>query len=72
VAIYRLLQGAAFDDRAVAAIMTAYDAVLRELGLVNRTDPCTEIIARKIIECARTGERDPERLCELALKDIRQ
>jgi hypothetical protein len=39
--------------------------------LVERTDPCTEIIARKIIECAQTGERDPERLCELALKDIK-
>jgi hypothetical protein len=71
MAIYQLLQGAAFDDSAVSAMTTAYEAALRELGLVNRNDPCTEIIARKIIECAQTGERDPKRLCELAVNDIR-
>jgi hypothetical protein len=50
---------------------TAYEVALRELRLADRADPCTDIIARKIIECARTGERDPILLCELALKDIR-
>jgi hypothetical protein len=45
---------------------------LGELGLTDRADPVTEIIARKIIEVAKTGERDPERLCELALKDVRE
>ena len=62
----------AFDDRAVKAMTTAYDAALRALGLVDRTDPCTEIIARKIVERAQTGERDPERLSDLALKNIRE
>jgi hypothetical protein len=71
VAIYQLLQRAVFDERAVKAMTAAYEVALRELRLADRTDPCTEIIARKIIECARTGERDPERLCELTLKDIR-
>jgi hypothetical protein len=70
MAIHRLLQGAVFDDRAVKAMTTAYDAALTELGLLDRTDHITEIIARKIIECAQSGERDPERLLELALKDM--
>jgi len=70
VAIYRLLQHAAFDDSAVKVMTTAYEAVLWELGLADRSNPLTEIIAKKIIELAVDGERDPERLCELALQAI--
>ena len=71
MAIYRLLEGGAFDDHAVKALTTAYEAALGEVGVTDRTDPLTEIIARKIIEVANTGERDPERLCELALENIK-
>jgi len=71
VAIYRLLQGAGFDEEAVKAMTTAYEAVLPELGLADRADPLTDLVARKIIALARTGERDPERLCELVVKEIR-
>jgi hypothetical protein len=31
-----------------------------------------QAIARKIIEVAKTGERNPDLLCERALKDIRR
>jgi hypothetical protein len=72
VAIHRLLQGAVFDDRAVKAMTMAYDAALIDLGEPNRAERLKEIIARRIIECAQSGELDPERLCELALKDIRR
>jgi len=30
----------------------------------------TEIIARRIIACAQQGERDPARLCDLALSSL--
>ena len=63
--IHRSLQRAAFDDRAVKAMTRAYEAALHGLRLADRPDPSTEIIARKIVECARTGERNPERLCAL-------
>ena len=68
--IYGMLQGGAFDDRAVKAMATAYEAALHELGLADRGDPITDVIARKIIACAQSGELDPARLCELVLKDI--
>ena len=42
-------------------------APCRSLQFVNRADPITETIARKIIEIAGTGERDPELICELIL-----
>jgi len=35
--------------------------------LTNRGDPVTEIIARKIIELAQQGERDPVQLRERAI-----
>ena len=69
--IYRTLQGGAFDDRAVKAMTTAYEAALRELQLSDRDDPRTDIVARKIIACAQSGELDSTRLCELALEGIR-
>jgi len=39
-------------------------------GLKQRReiDPLRDAVARKIIELAETGERDPERLCDAALK----
>ena len=45
-------------------------APYRSLQLVNRADPITEIVARKIIEIAGMGERDPEQICELLLPDL--
>jgi hypothetical protein len=71
VAIYRLLKDTAFDDTAVKAMTTAYEAVLPELGLVDRSDPLTDIVARKILEIFQAGERDPDRLCERTVEEIR-
>jgi hypothetical protein len=45
--------------------------VLKELGLVNRQDPVTELIAEKVIDLANAGERDPERLKQLVLEAIK-
>jgi hypothetical protein len=68
MAIYRLLQRAVFDDRAVKAMTTAYEAALVELRLADRNDPVTEIVARKIVELAQTGER----LCRMAVAELRE
>jgi hypothetical protein len=43
---------------------------LGKLGLVDRKDPATTAVAKLIIELAKEGERDPERLCALALKQL--
>jgi hypothetical protein len=47
---------------------TAYEEVLRALRLKDRADPATETIAKKIIELAQRGERDPIRLRERAIR----
>ena len=72
MAIYRMLKGMVFDKERVDAMTTAYEAALIDLGLTERTDPLTEIVARKIIvHCQTTGDCDPESLRQVVLKDIR-
>jgi hypothetical protein len=66
-----MLQDMAFDEQSVKATATAYEAMLLELGLTDRTDPITTIVASKIVTICQLGERDPERICELALREIR-
>ena len=70
MAIYRLLQFSAFEPEAVAAMTAAYEDALRVLQLVDRQDPLTEVVARKIIEVAQLGERDPIRLRARALDNL--
>jgi hypothetical protein len=56
-----------FDQSDIDAMAAAFEACCRALGLEDRADPMFEIIARKVIEVAGMGERDPRRLCGLAL-----
>jgi len=65
--IYKLLQGSAFEHEQCTAMGIVYEKLLKELGLVNRSDPLCEIIAHKVIELSQRGERDPDRLYEVAL-----
>jgi hypothetical protein len=66
------LKGATFDPQAIEAMSAAFEAVCASLQLLNRTDPVTEIVARKVIEVAGTGERDPERIRDLVLLSLNE
>lgn len=70
MAIYRLLQQTAFTPEQISPMAAAYEECLRILKLADRSDPITETVAKAIIEIAQTGERDPVRICHLALKSI--
>ena len=54
------------DD--IKVLTAAFDDALRASGLTNRADPIANIIAKRIIDLARLGERDPIRLREYALE----
>ena len=49
-----------------------FDDVLQTLGLVDRQDPATEMVAKKLIELAKTGMRDPVRLKALTVQAFTQ
>jgi hypothetical protein len=48
----------------------AFEAALRKLGLADRSGPAATAVAKLIIEFAKAGQRDPERLCALALQQL--
>ena len=67
MAIYRLLQHAAFGPDDVARLTEAYEATLKKLNLVGGNGPLNETVARIILEIAQTGEKDPRRIHSLAM-----
>jgi hypothetical protein len=71
VAIYQLIRTLSLDPEEVEKLTTAYENALTKLQLSNRTDPITTIIAERIIEAAKTGVRDSDQLCTMAIKDLR-
>jgi hypothetical protein len=70
VAIYRLLQESAFSPEDIDRIAAAYEAALKILHLPDRNDPVTEIVAKRIIEIAQSGIRDPAKICADAIKGL--
>jgi hypothetical protein len=64
------LEGATFNPEVIQLLSEAYQATCRVLGLIDRADPMTEIVAKKIIEIAKRGERDPLKIRQLVLKEL--
>jgi hypothetical protein len=52
------------------AMWEAIDAVCEELGLDVRNSLAREIVAREVIICARL-ERDPARICEMVVEELK-
>ena len=50
----------------------AYELALVSLKLTNRSDPLMETVAHHIVEIAQTGEKNPSRICALAVERIRE
>jgi hypothetical protein len=63
----RLAENSAFGPDEIAALVTAFEEALQELGLTDREDPATLMVAERIINAANKGERDPVRLREAGL-----
>jgi len=70
VAIYRMLRTASFSPEVNERLAAAYEDALRALRIANRADPITVVIARRIIDAAKTGVRDSNELCALAIKGL--
>jgi hypothetical protein len=65
------LDGYEPDPETKRVIGAAFERTRAALRLVDRDDPAVAIIAKKIIELAKAGERNPDLLCERALNDLR-
>jgi hypothetical protein len=65
-----VLQTSIFDLDQSNTLWQAIDAVCEELGLDVRNSLSREIVAREVMECARF-ERDPERICEMVVQELK-
>jgi hypothetical protein len=66
------LSSGRFDQDALRTLGVAFEQVCIALRIGDCDDHVKQAIANKIIELAKTGERNPDLLCERALQDIRQ
>jgi hypothetical protein len=70
--IGQLLDLDVFETEHVAMLARVFDDVRQELGLPDQSDRVTGMIAGKLLELARAGERDPERLKRLTIASLRR
>jgi hypothetical protein len=61
----------AFSPEDVETLVAAFEAALGNLGLVDRNDPATALVAQVVIRLAKEGERDPKRLAQKAIEVVR-
>ena len=65
------LNGFKFDPEATRVMGVAFEMARAALRLADQDDPAVAIIANRIIELAKAGERNPDLLCERILNDLR-
>lgn len=68
--IKRLLHECSFDPDQVSGLVSAYEAALELLRPKDQTDAVKELVATKVFEIARSGERDPPKMCARALIEL--
>ena len=59
--------GTVFDDRITEIMGEAFDSACKELHDSGQPSIVYEVIAKRIIDATRTGERDPARLRNVGL-----
>ena len=68
MAVYRLFKNQAFEPETIATMTSAYTDVCRALGLDDGDQSEVDAVAKKVIEFAQRGERDPVRLRDHVLQ----
>jgi hypothetical protein len=65
-----MISSRSFGPDIIEAMTDAYEHALTNLGMADRNDPVTELIAKSIINVTATGERDPQKIMERALQAL--
>jgi hypothetical protein len=68
--IRKRIEDQIFEPDLIEAIRLAFQRACEALQLRGTPDALTEIVATKIIELAKAGETDPERLCSKVLSGL--
>jgi len=62
-----LIKDVSFDGAATSAMGEAFDKACKSLRNLGSTSEVRDLIAKRILDAAKNGERDPIRLREYAL-----
>jgi hypothetical protein len=71
VPIRPLLRDGAFSPEDITALAAAFEDTLLALGVRDRQHPTVILVAKRVIELARQGERNPALLRDAVLKSFR-
>ena len=66
-----LLEGSAFAPESISTMSVVFESVCVELGLSDKDDPATRLVASKIIEFAQSGVLDVARLRSMTRKEFK-
>ncbi len=64
------LKGQAFDPELVKAMGAAFAKTCKAFDLNDRADPITAVVAKKIIELAERGLRNPTAMQLMAIDEL--
>jgi hypothetical protein len=70
MAIYKLLQNTVLGPEEIKRLTDAYELTLKAYSLKDRSDPLTQLIAKKIFEIGQTGIEDSAQLSKLAIMQL--
>jgi hypothetical protein len=65
------LQGEAFDPDTVRVMGIAFENACKELGVLNKHDAVTRVVARTVIDMAQRGFRDEDSLTAAVMQEFR-
>jgi hypothetical protein len=65
------LRDEVFSPEDITVITWAFEDTLQAMGVHDRTHPTATLIAKRIIDLARPGERNPGLLRDAVLKSLR-
>lgn len=71
MAVHRLFKNKAFEPEAITMMTSAYAEVCLTLGLSDRDHRQANVVAKKVIEFAQRGVRDPVGLRDRVLQALR-
>ncbi len=64
------LSGQVFDAAAIQAMSFAFSRACERIGLADRTDPATELVAEKVIGLMQSGVSNPADLLKRTLEEF--
>ena len=71
VPIRPLLRDGAFGPEDITTLTAAFEDTLLVLGVHDRQHPTAMLVAKRVIELARQGERNPKLLRDAVLRSFR-